>query len=166
MFLNSSSEKKMKIAIWTQYRENYGAHDWDGVGECPQYWKSKGGSCYVIENIEDSVNAQLLVQSILPMIESSDNYQINYMVDFGVFEDDKKVVEDWESPTILKKINGEWVATTVTINDEYGYMNKKIKSKTDSYKLEVGGKTTDHKVLFELQDGNVVSYKDLEQFLV
>ena len=39
----------MKLVIHTQYCENYGAHDWDGVGECPQYWKFKGGSTYVVE---------------------------------------------------------------------------------------------------------------------
>lgn len=27
----------------TQDVENYGAHDWDGEGTCPQYWKYKGG---------------------------------------------------------------------------------------------------------------------------
>lgn len=156
----------MKIAIWTQYSENYGAHDWDGEGQCPQYWKNKGGSCYVIENVEASVNVQEIVDSILPMIESGDNYQINYMIDFGLFEDDKKVVDDWESPTILQNVNGEWIATSVTLNDEYGYMNKMIKNKTDSYKLEVGGKTTDYKVLFEFQDGKVVSYKELEEILL
>lgn len=25
-----------------QYRENYGAHCWDGEGACPQGWKNKG----------------------------------------------------------------------------------------------------------------------------
>ena len=38
----------MQINIYTQYRENYGAFDWDGVGECPQYWKFKGGDDYSI----------------------------------------------------------------------------------------------------------------------
>ena len=38
----------MRLVIHTQYRENYGAHDWDGKGECPQYWKLKGGSTYVV----------------------------------------------------------------------------------------------------------------------
>ena len=32
----------------TQYRENYGAHCWDGTGDCPQHWKFKGGSTYFI----------------------------------------------------------------------------------------------------------------------
>ena len=40
------------IVIRTQYMENYGAHDWDGTGECPQYWKFKGGSEYKITNID------------------------------------------------------------------------------------------------------------------
>ena len=38
----------MKIVFQTQIRENYGAHDWDGEGACPQYWKYKGGNTYVV----------------------------------------------------------------------------------------------------------------------
>ena len=40
-----------KLLITTQVYENYGAHDWDGVGECPSYWKAKGGSDYVVKKI-------------------------------------------------------------------------------------------------------------------
>ena len=36
----------MKLMITTQVQENYGAHDWDGEGACPQYWKFKGGNDY------------------------------------------------------------------------------------------------------------------------
>jgi hypothetical protein len=36
----------MKLMITTQVQENYGAHDWDGEGECPQRWKFKGGNDY------------------------------------------------------------------------------------------------------------------------
>ena len=42
----------MKLLISTQVYENYGAHDWDGTGECPQYWKAKGGSDYVIKRFK------------------------------------------------------------------------------------------------------------------
>ena len=38
-----------KILIHTQYEENYGAHDWNGEGECPQRWKMKGGHIFQIE---------------------------------------------------------------------------------------------------------------------
>jgi len=47
------------VHVQTQCRENYGAHDWDGEGICPQYWKNKGGDDYVIQNapsIEDAVH--------------------------------------------------------------------------------------------------------------
>jgi hypothetical protein len=40
-----------KLLITTQVYENYGAHDWDGEGECPQYWKAKGGCDYVVKKI-------------------------------------------------------------------------------------------------------------------
>ena len=41
-------ETMMNVEVSTQIRENYGAHEWDGNGECPQYWKSKGGEDYII----------------------------------------------------------------------------------------------------------------------
>jgi hypothetical protein len=41
----------MKLIIQTQVYENYGAHDWDGTGQCPQYWKAKGGMDYVVKKI-------------------------------------------------------------------------------------------------------------------
>jgi len=38
-----------KLLISTQIHENYGDHhDWDGEGECPQYWKAMGGNEYVV----------------------------------------------------------------------------------------------------------------------
>jgi len=37
-----------RVVVSTQVWENYGAHDWDGEGECPQYWKAKGGRDIVL----------------------------------------------------------------------------------------------------------------------
>ena len=37
---------KFNIIVFTQISENYGAHAWNGRGECPQYWKQKGGEEY------------------------------------------------------------------------------------------------------------------------
>jgi hypothetical protein len=34
--------KQYDVVLCYQYYENYGAHDWDGEGECPQHWKAKG----------------------------------------------------------------------------------------------------------------------------
>ena len=43
----------MNILIESQLKENYGAHDWNGEGQCPQYWKFKGGNFYVFKNAEN-----------------------------------------------------------------------------------------------------------------
>lgn len=32
----------VQITVSGQYMENYGAHSWNGIGQCPQYWKCKG----------------------------------------------------------------------------------------------------------------------------
>ena len=40
---------KNSILIHTQYEENYGAHDWNGIGTCPEHWKMKGGITFQIE---------------------------------------------------------------------------------------------------------------------
>ena len=52
----------MAVHVMTQCRENYGAHDWDGVGQCPQYWKNKGGDDYVIGDAPSVEDAEHFVQ--------------------------------------------------------------------------------------------------------
>ena len=34
---------KTLLQITAQVHENYGVHNWNGQGECPEYWKPKGG---------------------------------------------------------------------------------------------------------------------------
>ena len=42
-FMSNEGPLTFRVVISTQVYENYGAHAWDGKGECPQYWKAKGG---------------------------------------------------------------------------------------------------------------------------
>ena len=42
------SNLSIRVIFHTQFRENYGAHNWDGEGECPQPLKSKGGPTYIV----------------------------------------------------------------------------------------------------------------------
>jgi len=53
----------MAVHVMTQCRENYGAHDWDGVGQCPQYWKPKFGDDYIIRNAPSCKAAEEYVQA-------------------------------------------------------------------------------------------------------
>ena len=58
-----------KLLITTQVYENYGAHDWDGTGECPQYWKAKGGSEYVVKKFKDLNKVTEVVMCLRSQIE-------------------------------------------------------------------------------------------------
>jgi hypothetical protein len=76
-----------KLLITTQTYENYGAHDWDGVGECPSYWKAKGGSDYVVKNINVNRVTETLM-GVRGQIEQ-DNYAFREsIIDFSVVADD------------------------------------------------------------------------------
>ena len=75
-----------KLLISTQYYENYGAHDWEGEGECPQYWKAKGGFDYVVKNFKgDPTTAVMCLRS---QIESDNEHFKENIIDFRVVADD------------------------------------------------------------------------------
>ncbi len=62
-----------KLLITTQVYENYGAHDWDGVGECPQYWKAKGGNDYVVKKFKDLNKVTETVMALRGQIEQDND---------------------------------------------------------------------------------------------
>jgi len=62
-----------KLLITTQVYENYGAHDWDGVGECPQYWKAKGGNDYVVKKFKDINKVTETVMALRGQIEQDND---------------------------------------------------------------------------------------------
>ena len=76
-----------KLLITTQVHENYGAHDWDGVGQCPQYWKAKGGTDYVVKNV-DINKATETVQALRGKIESDSEYYREVILDWEIVADD------------------------------------------------------------------------------
>ena len=81
----------MKLLITTQTQENYGAHDWDGEGACPQRWKFKGGEDYFYQlgSVEPSEeHLAELVQVLRGRFEYSDEYASNTLVGYGVVADD------------------------------------------------------------------------------
>jgi len=80
----------MKLHIVTQYMENYGAHDWDGQGECPQYWKFKGGEDYFYQlgAVEPSAeHVEELVFALRGQIEWDDLGSRQYITGYGLVED-------------------------------------------------------------------------------
>ena len=77
-----------KLLIQTQIEENYGAHDWDGQGECPQYWKFKGGNDYVLKNFRDFDRVTEVVMALRDKIEAANDAWMEHIVDWTVVEDD------------------------------------------------------------------------------
>ena len=55
--IEKRKKQMSKLLISTQVHENYGAHDWDGEGQCPQYWKAKGGNDYVVKQFKGGESA-------------------------------------------------------------------------------------------------------------
>ena len=80
----------MQLFIQTQIRENYGAHDWDGTGECPQQWKSKGGETYKVRsNLVAAGLLTELVMAVASRIESSSPYMTEEIIDWRVAGSDE-----------------------------------------------------------------------------
>jgi hypothetical protein len=84
-----------KIWITTQIQENYGAHDWDGVGECPQYWKFKGGNDYMVplEGFRSDGDfaekkLRMIVDSVRLRIDCETYGYREYVVGWEVVDDD------------------------------------------------------------------------------
>ena len=78
-----------KLLITTQVYENYGAHDWDGVGQYPQYWKAKGGSDYVVKKFRGSAfDTTTAAMALRSQIEQDSNYFRETIIDYRLVKDD------------------------------------------------------------------------------
>jgi hypothetical protein len=88
----------MKMLIETQIMENYGAHAWDGEGECPQRWKAKGGNTYYVEGIygdELDFGPEIFAENEHKFVENTEYFNEyvlgwkmvadDYLTDFEIF---------------------------------------------------------------------------------
>lgn len=158
----------MKLVIQTQIKENYGAHDWDGKGECPQYWKFKGGNTYVVEGLSGKMINKISqhgIPTLSGLIEHANESWEEYILDWEVAEDSAKVCEDWESPIVLSYVDGAWRACKITENGEYGYFRKEIVRQTRSWTMLQGGEEANHVVEYTMEDGKTVPYSELSNYI-
>lgn len=81
------------LVIHTQDLENYGAHDWDGEGACPQYWKYKGGTSLAmpIKSTELTSRDANYAARALEALEEHKMLQVNNY--FKTFYKDHQIVE-------------------------------------------------------------------------
>ena len=80
-----------RIVVTTQVHENYGAHNWDGEGECPQYWKAKGGNEYqqlvgtaseIAEMGSEQISAK--VREFVAKITNKDDFFDEYVINWSL----------------------------------------------------------------------------------
>lgn len=106
----------MKLVIQTQYRENYGAHDWDGKHACPQYWKNKGGDTFFIDVSIEQAQDPAFYEAVDACIEHDSDYIHEYVINHELVDDadfnPDEFVEQWEVPVWASFSDGHLVCRT------------------------------------------------------
>lgn len=158
----------MKLIIYTQCEENYGAHDWDGRGQCPQYWKPKGGETYVVRNISKR-QARRIEKDGIPTLSKlltmdSEGFR-EYIIGSGLFEDDAKECESWETPIQLHyNVTAQgWRAQRRTHND--GHMVDHIHQKVEYWTLTNNGGRDHYHCYYILKTGECVVSEEIAAVL-
>ena len=132
----------LNLIIQTQYKENYAAHNEDYVhGVSESYWKFKGGSTYLITDV-DFLNTEYLqgLVDATAFIHSYENSSaMEYVLDWELIDEENLSdhIEHWESPYILEKNEkGQWTSKKVTENGDMGYMRSEILSRVQVWTYE------------------------------
>lgn len=147
----------MKLVIYTQYRENYGAHSWDGSGTCPQYWKSKGGDTYVYENISlkhvDKIRLEG-IPTLKSLIEYHTDYAHEYVIDWSVQSDYFEPCEEYEISTVLAYRNNNWYASR-TKDNSYAQLPADVVRQVDTWRMLPQGQFAEFESTITLKTGEI-----------
>ena len=158
----------MQIVINTQIKENYGAHDWDGVGTCPQYWKFKGGRTFVISNVSvEQAQDTPFWDNAIDAVTCADEYYEEYVLDSQLLDDGAPVnIEPWETVISLEKdiFTDGFVALQTVVNDRYASMKFPIAKKFNRW-LQISGEQIDYSCSYEFANGHVLPYKEAMAYL-
>ena len=124
--MTTSVETTFSLVATFQVWENYGAHDWDGKGECPQYWKAKGGHEVVIAeglSVADAMRGSEYLRGMVMdyinagaedrEIHDSEYYRYD-LIDWSLEERSESVVSEVYEAAVAG-INEGWY------EGEYGY---------------------------------------------
>ena len=157
----------MKLVIKTQYEENYGAHDWDGQGECPQRWKMKFGDTYVFEELSSEFIEQYddLSDFFDTYINESSEGWKEYVVSSTFMDDDDDIgIPEWETPTIIREENNFLYASVDTLAQDYweeGFVAKHESWIMWDKSVQPGGRS-DYVVEWTTSDGRRGNYLQLK----
>lgn len=152
----------MKAVIQTQFLENYGAHDWDGKGECPQYWKPKGGSTYIIDiTIEQNMDPEFW-SHLMSCIEYSSDYAREYSIGETVVDDidfeQSDHCADWDAPKYLEILEDGRIFSTETRTWDDWRHEELLGERWTRFMLQ-GGETENDLLEYILKDGTTMTYQ-------
>mgnify|MGYP001185180999 CR=1 FL=1 len=144
-----------KKIVQTQYRENYGSHDWDGTGECPQYWKNKGGSTYVVLGATEYQIGQIF--------NYSSNYSSEYVMHTEEYDPRNEVFEPWQERThITVKEDGSILESRTSGSED---LRRGLASYSHTWKYENAearrkGESSTYQVQYVFNNGMVANSED------
>tara|TARA_Y100000389_G_scaffold16562_1_gene14607 strand:+ start:3603 stop:4094 length:492 start_codon:yes stop_codon:yes gene_type:complete len=158
----------MKLVITTQIHENYGAHNWDGEGECPQYWKAKGGENYVVQHLtpEQAIEATKpggLAERLGAAVTVQDNPAFEeYVLGYHLLDNDEPVGEEWETPWIMVETDIGFYAEQYRPRDHTWSDNHPGVVGMRSSKIVKVNEADDYEpVLYVYEDGETKTYNEL-----
>lgn len=103
----------------------------DGKGDCPQYWKSKGGEVYIVD---DSIDIKIFEDTIA----YSDNYSEESVVNIIECSEDEadSKLDPWEIRTYVSRYeNGMFKMSEVIDNEESKCYQKEVLKVDKNYIL-------------------------------
>lgn len=139
----NSEQALFRVMAYYQYMENYGAHDWDGVGICPQYWKYKGGDDIIVLNgltLEQALSAVNgpFARELARQHEYSSNFAINQLMSLMIehtkeptwdevheayYEHGVDIEKDPETFFNEEHFASEPIDRYDALSEQYGYLN-------------------------------------------
>ena len=152
----------MKLVIYTQYTENYGDSD-------QPYWKNKGGSTYVVENLTQPQVTKIKEQglpTLTALIEYANSFSTESIIGNNVVPDSVSICEEWESPIKLAWVNSRWTASRVTENDEFSFLRKEIARKIETWDMMMNGERENYDCTYVMCDGRVGKAEMLQNIIL
>lgn len=160
-----------RIVIATQYMENYG----DSLNP---YMKFKGGSTFVINTLNDSINENevaTIVAQVRPLIQmtmaDTNGGCEEYIIDSRLYDSIAEAcIPEWETITELwfddKPGGGQWKAIKVTDNSDSLMLRREIRERTETWTCGLAQKRTDYSVSYLMEDGDICdSNSELTEWL-
>ena len=155
----------MKIVVQTQCSENYGAHDWDGQGQCPQNWKMKGGNTYFVDCTLAEAQDPAYWDEMRTVINQSNDYFGEHVISEELIDaidfEASNHHEHWESPIYMERTpEGEWTAQSSTNFDEYTPAHGILKRKVSSWTQHLDGEQSNYTTHVETCKGDWMTYQE------